>query len=298
MANVKLEWSQATFAESFSIYRSSTPMDTANMPAPLVAGITKTYYFDASVIVGGTYFYRVGAVRSNQELISDEVEVLANAPVVNDIFWPNVELLIFADATTFPSGNLADSSSRVRAVSRGGSPQIIDSEYLYDAGAIYATGAVQYWGFDGSIGIGNGDFTIECFLKIATDSSEIPNGANIFDLNSIKLRVVLNSSTYKNFQIYLGSGATINLTPLVESPKGAWHHFCLMRESGILYAFIDGVLSASVANTYNLTSYTWFSSNTSAGRGVKGYYNGCRVTKSARYSKNGFITPDSKFPTS
>ncbi|MDQ8974615.1 LamG-like jellyroll fold domain-containing protein [Acinetobacter johnsonii] len=297
MANVKLEWLQATYVESFNIYRSDSPMNPASMPAPLATGITDNYYFDTGIIVDETYFYRVGAFRGNQELISSEVEVLAGAPVVNDPFWANVELLIFADATSFPSTALVDSSSRARTVYTEGSPQIIATEHLYDAGAIYTTGsAVQEFGYYSDLGIGTGDFTQECFLKVAPDAGT-PSWATIFNLNSISLQAH-DDATFKKFRLYIGGGNITNLTDLATSVKGEWHHFCMMRKSGVLYAFINGVRLASVSNTYSLTSFTLFGGGATASRTVKGYYNGCRVTRAARYSEAGFTVPTEKFPTS
>lgn len=299
MANVKLEWLQATYVESFNIYRSDSSMNTASMPEPLATGILNNYYFDTSITIDETYFYRVGAVRGDQEMISSEVEVLAGAPVVNDPFWSDVELLIFADATTFPSTTFVDSSSRARTVYKDGSPQIVASEHLYDAGAILTDSSkTQYFGFNNSLGIGTGDFTIEAFIKIASDAVTNPFDAYIFDLNSIHLKVLNNDSTYKTFQVRLGTGTTYDLTSLATSAKDRWCHFCLMRKNGIIYAFIDGLLMASFANTYDLTSYTYFSGGAISGRAIKAYYNCCRVTKAARYSEAGFTVPTEKFPTS
>lgn len=299
MANVKLEWLQETYTESFNIYRSDGPMNTASMPAPLATGITNSYYFDTSITVGETYFYRVGAVRGEQELISSEIEVLAGAPAVNDPQWSNVQLLLFADATTFPSTTFVDSSQFARTIKTSGSPSLVGTESLFDNGAFYIPATpISYFGFGYSLGIGTGDFTAECFLKIANDAVSNPFDAFIIHLSVIRMKVLNNDATYKTFQINTSTGTTYSFPALAASAIGSWHHFCMMRKNGIVYSFIDGVLMHSFAYTTSLTSTTYFGRGATDGRAIKGFYNSCRVTTAARYSETGFTVPTEKFPTS
>lgn len=299
MANVKLEWLQATYVESFNIYRSDSPMSIASMPAPLATGITNNYYFDTSITIDETYFYRVGAVRGDQEMISSEVEVLAGAPVINDPYWSDVELLIFADATTFPSTTFVDSSSKARTVDKDGTPTIVAPSVTapkFDAGSIYLEGVTypkDNVGVSTSLGIGTSDFTLECFVKIPT-SPNYPFYARLFDLNSIL--VVTNGDTYTQMCLLIGGSLQTEFN--VGVANGEWYHACLMRKSSILYFFINGVLKWSGANNYSLESSTFVGGGGVSNRSFNAYINSIRVTKVARYSETGFTVPDSKFPNS
>lgn len=299
MANVKLEWLQATYVESFNIYRSDSSMNTASMPEPLATGILNNYYFDTSITIDETYFYRVGAVRGDQEMISSEVEVLAGAPVVNDPFWSDVELLIFADATSFPSTALVDSSSKARTVAKVGTPTIVAPSITtpkFDAGSIYLEGVTDpedAIGVSTSLGIGTSDFTLECFVKIPT-SPNSPFYSRLFDLNSIQ--VVTNGATYAQMCLQVGGSAQTVFT--VGVANGDWYHACLMRKAGVLHFFINGVLKWSGANTYSLTGYAYVGGGGVSNRSFNAYINSIRLTKAARYSETGFTPPDSKFSTS
>ena len=79
---IKLQWRDRNYAEdSHRIYRSDTPMSLSSMPTP-IATLTNnvTEYIDYDVIEGNTYYYRIGAVRGNDEAISDELELIAEEP--------------------------------------------------------------------------------------------------------------------------------------------------------------------------------------------------------------------------
>lgn len=299
MANVKLEWSQATFVDSFKIYRSSATMNPASMPAPLATGVTNNYYFDTSIVVDQTYFYRVGAVRGEQELISSEVEVLAGAPIVNDPYWVDVELLVFADAVSFPSTTFVDKSSRNRTVAKAGTPTIVAPGVTapkFDAGSIYLEGATspEDWiGIGSASPIGTSNFTLECWLKIPTTTNS-PFYSNLFDLNVVAVKT--NGSNYNQFDIFVGgSGTGVFTTGIV---RDTWSHVCLMRKAGVVYFFVNGVVKASAACTLNLTDFIRVGGGGVDNRTFNAYVNSFRVTKAARYSETGFTPPDSKFPTS
>lgn len=295
MANVKLEWTQENFAESFNIYRSDEPMDLLNMPVAIATGIVDLYYFDESIVIDNSYFYRVGAVRGGNEMISSEVEVLAGAPVVSDPFWSDVELLIFADAISFPSTTFVDSSTKSRVVVTEGTPTIVDSSVTtpkFDAGSIYLEGSE---GSPDSIGatinIGTSDYTFECFVKIPT-SPNSPWYARLFDVPPII--VLTEGTTYNQMYVDVGGSAKPSFTTGI--PNGTWFHACLMRKSGVLYFFIDGVEKWSGPSTHSINNYARIGGGGVNNRSFNAYINSVRMTKAARYSEAGFAPPDAKFP--
>ena len=67
--------------EGHNVYRSTSPMDPNNMPAPYAANLPAdlTKWEDGAMVAGQTYYYRVGAFTAGGtvELISDEIALEA-----------------------------------------------------------------------------------------------------------------------------------------------------------------------------------------------------------------------------
>ena len=76
---IKLQWKDRNFSEEqHKIYKSVTPMTLGMLPTPIATlGSNITEYIDYDVIEGNTYYYRISAVRGNDEAISDELEIIA-----------------------------------------------------------------------------------------------------------------------------------------------------------------------------------------------------------------------------
>ena len=76
---IKLQWKDRNFSEELHrIYKSDTPMTLGMLPTPIATlSSNVTEYIDYDVIEGNTYYYRISAVRGNDEAVSDELEILA-----------------------------------------------------------------------------------------------------------------------------------------------------------------------------------------------------------------------------
>lgn len=83
MAGIKLEFAQFGDFDTFDIIRSTTSLasvaDNA-LPPPIVSGLTTMYYFDTSVVVGSTYFYKVRVNRDGLSIVSNQIQCVANTP--------------------------------------------------------------------------------------------------------------------------------------------------------------------------------------------------------------------------
>lgn len=75
--NIRLSWNDVNEIEKgHKIYRSTSPMDTNNLPnAIAVLGSNTTEYIDENLTVGDIYYYRVSAFIDNDEQVSSEVQV-------------------------------------------------------------------------------------------------------------------------------------------------------------------------------------------------------------------------------
>ncbi|MHA3062072.1 discoidin domain-containing protein [Acinetobacter sp. ANC 4636] len=77
MSSVNLTWDAVGQIDSYKVYRSTSPMNPASLPAPLATGITAKSYSDATISQGSKYYYRVGAVKNGIEKLSEEYIVYA-----------------------------------------------------------------------------------------------------------------------------------------------------------------------------------------------------------------------------
>jgi len=92
---VILRWQDTNNIElGHKIYRSVTPMDIQNMPAPIATlNPNTTEYTDEAVIEGNFYYYRVSAYTTNGEEFSNEVYAEAR------LLGPGSDVLIAGDMT-------------------------------------------------------------------------------------------------------------------------------------------------------------------------------------------------------
>jgi hypothetical protein len=111
---------------------------------------------------------------------------------------------------------------------------------------------------------GSGNFTIEFWLN--TDNTQTGN--------------IINPNTSSSWGLLLSAGNVLNwnnaynvtslFTVSASSIRNsAWHHVALVRSSGTIYVYYDGVLQTSVADP---TVYTSAASTWSIGNGNVGYY--------------------------
>lgn len=74
---IKLEWAQFSKFDSMNVYRSTSSIDTENLPTPLATGLTTMYYFDSTAVDGETYYYVVGMWLDGVEYLSSEISIYA-----------------------------------------------------------------------------------------------------------------------------------------------------------------------------------------------------------------------------
>ncbi len=77
MAGVRLEFAQFGDFDSFSVYRSESPINVMALPTPIITGLKTMYASDSTVVEGAGYYYRVAAIRGEDIVISDEVYIVA-----------------------------------------------------------------------------------------------------------------------------------------------------------------------------------------------------------------------------
>lgn len=73
MAGIVLEWSQHGDFDSFSIYRSTSPMILDALPQPIITDLKTMFYVDLDISnTFSNLYYRIAVIRGSSVEISDE----------------------------------------------------------------------------------------------------------------------------------------------------------------------------------------------------------------------------------
>jgi hypothetical protein len=169
------------------------------------------------------------------------------------------------------------------------------SPYRHGGYSTYFDGTGDYLTGPSSatIGIGTGDFTIECWFY-ATDGTSVDRGiwetrTDGYPNNSDGLS--LTRITETTFRVYGTSQLIVSSATTITN---SWHHLAVVRNSGTLEFFVNGVSQGTVSNSTNMNSaqpiaigsgrYT--TSNSTPTHPVNGYIRDFRVLTSALYTSN------------
>lgn len=202
------------------------------------------------------------------------------------------------------SGNMTDKSSagnHAALASRGtGGSIAFGAGYFTGEGAIINPGTGQLTALKintVSIAMGNGDFTVEGFVKFSSNAST----QNIFDgrqTNSAVTCVQLLMTSSGKLAYY--DGSAVQITGATTISTGAWHHVHATRASGTTYLGMDGAQEGSdFTDSHNYTAtWMWIGNVAAVGadQGVHGLVGAVRITKGvARYTRT-YTVPTATFP--
>lgn len=302
MSSVNLTWEADGNIDSYNIYRSTSPMNIASLPAPLATGITTKSYSDTTVAVDNLYYYRVGSIKNSIEKVSNEFVI-----ETGDLYFNNVDLLIFADSKTLPTSTILDSSSKQRTITNNGATiqNVSGISPVFD-NAILLLEPNDKMSCAISPLLTN-DFTIEFFAAIPNSTSNWPRLmtiGNYADVNSETNQLNFQFSDTGRLEVYGKSGANLMTsydTIVAQQQKNfistTLKHACFMRKNGIFYLFVDGILQSTNSRftTYSIDKSIINFHPVSSGS-VNKYINSLRITNGvARYNTSGFIVPNRKF---
>lgn len=142
--------------------------------------------------------------------------------------------------------------------------------------------------------MGTGDFTFETFVKRNT----LGTYQGIVRIGDYPLAgswaLRFTDTNTLNFYITDGSLAASTTTTVGNT---AWTHIAVTRASNVVRIFINGVVSANVTATTNLSAQNILLGSEQTLR-LDGWLDECRITKGiARYTAN-FTVPETPFPDS
>ena len=288
MAGVRLEFAQFGHFDYFNIYRNpiSTAIDSLGQP---IGTSSTMYYEDFNAEPNLDYFYRVGVVNGQTEIISDELRVVATN---KDIYFNLVDLLLIADQENGTS-LVHDYSSNNRSVTTVG---IRQARPRFNESCCYFS---QGDSFSATINtLGTSDFTIESWVAPNDDLSA--DWCRLFQIGvegAGYISLFRNASTSPmTYTLHARNASNTSLSLITTAPlhskSYSYNHICVMRKAGVFYLFIDGVLAGSTANyaSYSITHTGLYIMNQpSLSRKAPMLLDSFRLTKVARYDVTGFV---------
>lgn len=207
-----------------------------------------------------------------------------------DPYWSNVSALLHMDgsngSTSFP-----DETGKIWTPS--GSAQVSTANAQFGQSALF--GGSGAW-IDGPTSsdftFGTGDFTLECWAYW-TDTG-----------NRAILGFATNFTLYRagdNRVYFFDSDDGNNVTGTTGTVAlNQWIHVALVRASGSLQIYTNGVGSSTASYTKNLTSSNMRIGSAANGTSnMSGYIDEVRITKGvARYTGSSITVPSAPFPNS
>lgn len=283
MTAVNLSWSVDGSVSSYNIYRSTSPMNIANLPTPLQTGITQQSYTDSSVVIGNIYYYRIGSVSNGVEKVSAEIKCRADS----DIYFSQVTSLLHLNgvdrSTSYPD-------IKSVAWANNGNAKISINDFKFNGSSLMLDGTNSYLSAPASImTFGTGDFTIECWIKLlayptAWDGSLIGYGVSTTSGFSTVIGKNNGAIGIWDGTSYFGGTQMLSLN--------SWVHLAFCRLGNELSVFINGtktVLTSNYTKQISANSQVRLGGNYAANNQnfLNGYINDLRITAgAARYTEN------------
>ena len=302
MAGIRLEFAQFGDFDSFDILRSSSPMDIAALPSPIVAGLATMYYVDTAVVEGATYYYRARVWRDGDANVSDEINVLVSA-ATGDAYWSNVTSLLHFDEAAAPS-DIKDEKGLIWSLVSGAALSSLDSKFgsaksMYtEVSALGYAISEQTNAFDFN---SDDKFTLEFFYKKMDDGGNAVPIAIVSDSSGTTVRwaFFIRSGVNPNCAVYDGESTFLDASIGIANFK--WTHFAYTKDGNTNKLFIDGILAQTTTKAttgYPLSKIIIGKELATSGVSFTGYVDELRITKGvARYTAN-FTPPDAPFPSS
>ncbi|UYF80097.1 LamG domain-containing protein [Acinetobacter ursingii] len=301
-SGIRLEFAQFGHFDSFDVIRSMVSMASvadADLPAPIATGLKTMYYVDSDIVRGLTYYYRVRVWRGSESFVSSEFMVLAD----RDTHWDKVVSLLHFDVGINDETGLIWQSL--------GSGAVTASHAVFGKGMDFSNAKGLIWTGHPSVRPGNGDYTLECFIKpikfvqnfVDTVIMSIGNNNTV---GTQEIVCGVNPANAKPFfRVYQDENYYVqDITSSVALKLNTWTHLAFVRWGNKHFIFVNGVQTAFIeSSSYTLNDIQVelilagiisTGSRSDWGR-YNGYMDEFRYTKGlARYTSN-FVTPTKPF---
>lgn len=236
--------------------------------------------------------------------INTASEDLSFSLAFSNVVDSSAETLLLLKATGDGGNNSVityqNSSDASTDFTEAGTPQASTfSPYRSGGYSAEFDGSGDYLSADLGANIGDGDFTVECWVYIDTGRSTASRG--VFQISNTSgglqanvttnLTVAYRNSTYShNWVVYANSTQTNTSTA---SLTGQWQHVALVRSGSSTKLYIDGTSIQTISDSmnYNATRYVVVGGYYSTSYLFDGYITDFRVVKGTAVYTSDFTPP-------
>ena len=263
-----------------------------------VNGVSEAYVDSSTTINDTSSVVLIGADHSYGRYLSgfiSDYRIVKGTAVYTAAFTPPTEPLTATADTKFllnPETSISDLSQTSLLKPFGNT--VTSSSQVKFAGtrSVYFDGVGDYLTAPSSatMGIGTGDFTIECWFY-ATDGAIDVGVWDTHSQSSSSDGLTLTRITATTFRVWDSSQILVSSATAITDN---WNHLAVVRNGGTLELFVNGVSQGTVSNSTNMNSAQEivigagrYENSAAPTAFVKGYMQDFRITKGlARYTTN------------
>lgn len=218
-------------------------------------------------------------------------------PPATDPDFANVSLLLHMDGAN-ESTTFTDSSSFAHAMTASGNAAISTAQSKFGGASAYfdGDGDLVSASYDDEFDFGTGDFTIEAWVFFPTDTQTTDRPLVAGGGYPDGWACYAHSGGYMTFAANTGSWGGVYLGPAPS--ENAWHHIAIVRHSGVLYAYTDGVETGSSEDMSGpiVSAESSLTVGSDGGGTMLGYVDEFRITKGVARYTGTFTPPSAPFP--
>ena len=224
----------------------------------------------------------------------------ATGTTTGDVYFPQTKLLLPFDGANGAT-TTSDLSSSNNPVTFNGNASLSTAQSKFGGSSCYFDGTGDYLSFSSSSNwdFGTGDFTIEFWVRFSVGSAY----QTLWDYGytaSAAILIQATNGSSPQMRVYINGGSSITES---SSPSlSTWYHYAIVRSSGTVTIYRDGLSVASASMAGSLGGIgTPPTIGVKAGTtlyGLNGYLDDFRITKGlARYTST-FTPPTTTHLTS
>lgn len=210
----------------------------------------------------------------------------------SDPYWSNVVSLLHFDGIS-GSTTFADQKAVTWAAASGAQLTTVAAKFGVSSGAFLLSGA-HISTTTALLSLGSGDFTAEGWFN----PTSLPSGVGIFIFDNRLANSLYPCLYYLTGTIRYFTNNADRITATITPTTNAWHHWAVVRISGVTTLYIDGVSQGTTSDAGAYTAAGMVLGNrfdfTAGGNTM--YLDETRFTAGVgRYTSN-FTPPSSPFP--
>ena len=228
-------------------------------------------------------------------------KIKATGTTVGDVYFPQTKLLLPFDGTNGAT-TTSDLSNSNHTVTFNGNASLSTAQSKFGGSSCYFDGTGDYLSFDASSNwdFGTGDFTIEFWVRFSVGSAY----QTLWDYGytgSAGILIQSSNGSSPKMIVYI-NGGSYSITESSSPSLSTWYHYAIVRSSGTVTMYRDGLSVASASMAASLGGIgTPPTIGVKAGTtlyGFNGYLDDFRITKGlARYTST-FTPPSTAHLTS